>query len=74
MDVFTVFASELYLRCIITLPVGYLINFSFFLILIVLPTLARVMLHLIALNDTHSHTHSAGLFWTRYQPVPETST
>jgi len=58
MDVFTVLASQLYLRCTITWPVGYLINISFFLILTVLPTLVRVMLHLIELNDTHTHTFS----------------
>jgi len=31
-------------------------------------------LHLIKLGDTHTHTHSIGLLWTRDRSVTETST
>ena len=34
----------------------------------------RLSLHFITLNDTHTHTHSVGLLWTRDRPVTETST
>ena len=60
MNMFTMLASRLYLSCIITWPIGYLINFSFFLSLTFLPNLVRVILHLITLNDTHIQQEFSG--------------
>jgi len=33
-----------------------------------------ILLHLTTLNDTHTHTHSVGLLWTRDRPVTQIST
>jgi len=53
-------ASGFYLSYIISWPVIYLINFFFFLSLTFLPTLVRLVVHLITLNETHIQQDVSG--------------
>ena len=61
----------------VVLIIFFLSFFLSFLFWLFLPTHCRCrgsLLHLITLNDNHTHAHSVGILWTRDRPFSDTST